>query len=42
MNTSTDGLSIVAEALGVSLKNGDREKKLLDGITITVEPGEFI
>ena len=42
MNTSTDGLSIVAEALGVSVKNGDREKKLLDGITFTVEPGEFI
>ena len=42
MNTSTDGLSIVAEALGVSVKNGDREKKLLEGITFTVEPGEFI
>ena len=42
MITSTDGLSIVAEALGVSVKNGDREKKLLDGITFTVEPGEFI
>ena len=42
MNTSTDGLSIVAEALGVSVKNGDREKQLLDGITFTVEPGEFI
>ena len=42
MNTSTDGLSIVAEALGVSVKNGGREKKLLDGITFTVEPGEFI
>lgn len=42
MNTSTDGLSIVAEALGVSVKNGNREKQLLDGITFTVEPGEFI
>ena len=42
MNTSTDGLSSVAEALGVSVKNGNREKQLLDGITFTVEPGEFI
>ena len=42
MNNSTHGLSIVAEALGVSVKNGDREKHLLDGITFTVEPGEFI
>jgi len=42
MNTSTVGLSIVAEALGVSVQNGDREKHLLDGVTFTVEPGEFI
>ena len=42
MNNSTHGLSIVAEALGVSVKNSDREKHLLDGITFTVEPGEFI
>ena len=42
MNNNMHGLSIVAEGLSVSVKNGDQEKQLLDGITFTIDPGEFI
>jgi len=42
MSDKTQGLSIVTAALGVSVKNGYGEKKILHDITFTIEPGEFI